>query len=157
MSAQQQPSSLLVSACLLGQAVRYDGGHLLTQHPFIELLRKQNRLVSICPEVIGGLPTPRPPAELIASGKIVTIDGDDVSAQFQKGAELALKKAQETGCSFALLAAGSPSCGNERIYDGSFSGKLIAGAGATAQLLMDHGIRVFNQHQLEQLEVAMGS
>lgn len=167
---------ILISACLLGQPVRYDGKSLKQQSALLDTWTKQNRVVSFCPEVAGGLSTPREAAEIIAKdvstdhsqavdgtlvieamAQVKTIDGQDVSAEFIKGAQLALKQCQQHNIQFALLSARSPSCGNEKIYDGTFNGQLIEGQGVTAALLMQHGITVFNQFQLTQLEQALKS
>lgn len=152
-------SKLLVSACLLGQNVRYDGRSQLTEHPLLIRLEAENRLVPVCPEVDGGLTTPRPAAEIqqrSSTKRVIATDQSDVTEFFIAGAEKALRTAQTEGCLFALMAARSPSCGNEKIYDGSYSGKLIDGAGITASLLMNNGIQVFNQFQIDELAVIMG-
>lgn len=166
---------ILISACLLGQPVRYDGKSLNQQNTQLDIWKKQNRVVAFCPEVVGGLSTPREPAEIIANdvgtyhsqpvdgaavlktmAQVKTINGQDVSAEFIKGAQLALKQCQQHNIQFALLSARSPSCGNEKIYDGSFNGQLIDGQGVTAALLTQHGIAVFNQFQFKQLAKALG-
>ncbi|MAK90475.1 MAG: hypothetical protein CMI13_04460 [Oleibacter sp.] len=162
---------ILVSACLLGQPVRYDGKandqkvHHAQQR--LNEWQQQGLLVPVCPEVAGGLPTPRPAAEIIttsaasvADGTAVlhgnaaihTRDGQDVSAEFVLGAQKALAMAQEHGAVAALLAARSPSCGADGIYDGTFSGTLVAGRGVTAALLEQHGIRCFTPQQFAELE-----
>lgn len=165
---------ILISACLLGQPVRYDGKSLKQQNTLLDIWTKQNRVVSFCPEVAGGLSTPREAAEIIAIdvstshsqaidgtavlkavAHVKTSNGQDVSAEFIKGAQLALKQCQQHNIQFALLSARSPSCGNEKIYDGSFKGQLIDGQGVTAALLSQHGIKVFNQFQLEELAEAI--
>ena len=147
---------LLVSRCLLGHRVRYDGG---AHGPYDLLQQWQNegRLVPLCPEVAGGLPTPRPPAEIpggqgggVLEGRlpVLTDDGEDVTAAFVAGAEIALRLVQQHGLRVAVLKARSPSCGNSHNYDGSFSGTLVEGEGVTAALLRRHGVRVFNEGQL---------
>ncbi len=147
---------ILVSRCLLGHRVRYDGG---AHGPFDLLQRWQDegRIVALCPEVAGGLPTPRPPAE-IAGGqgaqvldgavRVLTDAGADVSAAFVAGAETALQLVRQHDLRIAVLKARSPSCGNLHNYDGSFSGRLVDGEGVTAALLRRHGVRVFNESQL---------
>ncbi|TCS43031.1 DUF523 domain-containing protein [Reinekea marinisedimentorum] len=153
-----QMENLLVSACLLGEKVRYNGSGQLVDHPFLAALIDAGRVITVCPEVDGGLPTPRPPAEIQSSGsavRVVTINAIDVTEQFTSGANNALEVAKKEGCAFALMAARSPSCGNQQIYDGSYSGKLIEGSGITAELLQRNGIQVFNQYQLDDLEAAM--
>ncbi|WP_221800895.1 DUF523 domain-containing protein [Oceanobacter mangrovi] len=153
---------LLVSACLLGQPVRYDGdsnenkvGHL---QPLLSLWQQLGLLVVVCPEVLGGLPTPRPAAEIIGgqgdqvlagNSRIITRAGDDVTAEFVAGAKRALDKssletAQGNEVVAALLAARSPSCGADGTYDGHFSSTLTTGQGVTAALLEQHGIPCFS-------------
>ncbi|UAW98837.1 DUF523 domain-containing protein [Halopseudomonas nanhaiensis] len=150
---------ILVSQCLLGMPVRYDGG---AHGPFdlLQQWRREGRVVSVCPEVAGGLPTPRPPAEIptgqggeVLAGKlpVVTIEGVDVTAAFVAGAEQALRLVHEHGIRFAVLKARSPSCGNRETYDGSFSGVRIAGEGVTAAALRLAGVQVFNETELAQL------
>ncbi|WP_323121308.1 DUF523 domain-containing protein [Burkholderia alba] len=156
---------ILVSACLLGAPVRYDGSPKTLLHPLLTQWQAEHRLVAICPELAGGMPTPRPPAEIqrAASGSAV-LDGtarivdrarQDVTGAFVDGARAALALALEQGCRYALLTDGSPSCGSEIIYDGSFSGRRHAGAGVTAALLRRHGIAVFAQQEIERLAETM--
>lgn len=154
---------ILVSGCLVGHPVRYDGG---AHGPFALLQRWQaeGRVVALCPEVAGGLPTPRPPAE-IAGGQgaavldgrlpVLTVDGEDVSAAFIAGAEAALALVRRHGIRLALLKARSPSCGNRENYDGSFSGTRVAGEGVTAAALRRAGVRVFSEEQLAELAAAL--
>ncbi|SDH48789.1 Uncharacterized conserved protein YbbK, DUF523 family [Pseudomonas benzenivorans] len=154
---------ILVSRCLLGHRVRYDGG---AHGPLVLLERWQaeGRVVALCPEVAGGLPTPRPPAE-IAGGQgagvldgrlpVLTVDGEDVSAAFIAGAEQALALVERHGIRLALLKARSPSCGNRENYDGSFTGTRVAGEGVTAAALRRAGVRVFSEEQLPELEAAL--
>lgn len=149
---------ILVSRCLLGHAVRYDGG---AHGPFtmLECWQQEGRIVPLCPEVAGGLPTPRAPAE-IAGGQgaqvldgllpVLTVDGEDVSAAFVEGAEQALALVAKHGIRMALLKAHSPSCGNRENYDGSFSGTRVAGEGVTAAALRRAGVRVFSEEQLQE-------
>lgn len=152
---------ILVSACLLGQPVRYDGRGNLVDHPIWQRWLGENRLLPLCPEVAGGLPTPRPPAELqgqtIAKVRVVTQSGEDVTEFFRRGAELAQQIARQHQVRMAILKANSPSCGNEHIYDGHFRGKKIPGQGMTAEHLSRAGVKVFNEHQLaEALEFLSG-
>lgn len=151
---------ILISACLLGQRVRYDGDDNLVVHDALDRWLQEGRLVPVCPEVMGGLPTPRPPAEIqggdgadVMSGRIpvLTNEGTDVTREFIAGAEKALSIAQAEACRFAVMAARSPSCGNRNIYDGHFSGQLVPGMGTTASWLNQHGIEVFNQNEIEML------
>jgi uncharacterized protein YbbK (DUF523 family) len=141
---------ILVSACLLGEKVRYDGAGKLVSDDRLQSWIAEGRVVAICPELSGGLPVPRLPAERIGT-KIVDSEGDDVTEPFQKGAANALALAKTTGCTLALLKEGSPSCGSQFIADGSFSGTRIAGAGMTAELLSANGIQVFSENQLDEL------
>ena len=140
---------ILVSACLLGDPLRYDGGDNRVDHPLLQQWHREDRLIAICPETTGGLPTPRPAAE-IRNGRVWTQAGKDVTAAFERGAEAALELCRQHRIRLALLAARSPSCGNENIYDGRFSGRLVSGAGITAARLQAAGIRVFNPDQIEQ-------
>lgn len=154
---------ILVSRCLLGQPVRYDGG---AHGPFDLLQRWQaeGRVVALCPEVAGGLPTPRAPAE-IAGGQgarvldgqlaVLTQEGEDVTAAFVEGAEQALKLVRQHGIRLALLKARSPSCGNRENYDGSFSGTKVAGEGVTAAALRRAGVQVFSEEELPAAEAAL--
>lgn len=152
---------ILVSACLLGKPVRYHGRGKPLDHDLIMRWHLEGRLVSICPEVIAGFPTPRPPAE-IANGangndvldKTATIhefNGGDVTSMFLKGAEIALKTAQKNKCKFALLTDGSPSCGSTYVYDGSFNNSKIAGLGVVTALLNRHGIEVYSEKHINEL------
>ncbi len=149
---------ILVSRCLLGHRVRYDGG---AHGPFDQLRQwlEEGRVVALCPEVAGGLPTPRPPAEIrggqgaeVLDGRlpVLTVDGQDVTGAFVDGAEQALQLVREHGIRVALLKARSPSCGNLENYDGSFSGVRVPGEGVTAALLRRAGVRVFNEMQLDE-------
>lgn len=152
---------ILVSACLFGAPVRYDARPVPVPHPLWQQWRTEGRLVSLCPEMAGGLPAPRAPAEILGSGggqavwagraQVVDKDGHDYTTAFREGAQLALQLAQSHGCRVAVLKAGSPSCGHDTIYDGRFSGGKTAGDGVTAALLRANGITVFDEHQLEQL------
>lgn len=154
MSGMQR---ILVSACLLGAPVRYDGG---SHGPFAPLQRWQaeGRLVPLCPEVAGGLPTPRPPAEIpggeggeVLAGRVPVRDvhGREVTAAFRAGADAALRLVREHGIRLAILKARSPSCGNRQTYDGSFGGVLVDGEGVTAAALRQAGVQVFNENELE--------
>ncbi len=145
---------ILISSCLLGAKVRYNAEGKMIDDPRIQQWLNEKRFLMICPEMAGGLPTPRPAAE-IKQNRVMTKEGVDVTAQFQKGAEMALALCQQHGIQFALLKARSPSCGNAEIYDGSFQGKIITGKGMTAKLLSAHGIQVFNEDQLDALEMAL--
>lgn len=146
---------ILVSGCLLGEEVRYDGGHQLMMDTTFALWRKRGWLVSLCPEVAGGLGIPRPPAEQQTDGRIITVSGVDVTRAFNKGAEQALRVCQRFNIKYALLKESSPSCGSTTIYNGDFSGVKIAGMGVTAQLLSEHGIKVFSEKTFAELVKAV--
>ena len=137
--------NILVSACLVGCACRYDG-ESKPDAAVIELLERHN-LIPFCPEVYGGLPTPRPPSEIVC-GKVVSSEGKDVTKEYEKGAREALRIAKLCGCNIALLKSKSPSCGKGRIYDGTFSKKLCEGDGVCAALLMQNGIKVFTEEEI---------
>ena len=134
---------ILCSACLLGARCRYDGQGKPTQR-VIELL-KNHVMIPVCPEQLGGLPTPRPPCEMQGDGRVLNRQGDDKSAEFARGAEEALMLLRLTGCEAALLKARSASCGKGMIYDGSFSGTLKPGNGVFAQKLVNEGIPVYTE------------
>ena len=140
---------LLVSACLLGTPCRYDGA----SRPCGELARLEvlgHRLIPVCPEVMGGLPTPRDPAER-QGDKVISCAGKDVTKAYTKGAETALYFAKLNHVDFAVMKAKSPSCGKGLIYDGTFTGNKISGNGVTVELLNANGIPVFTEDELDQL------
>ena len=145
---QASKEPLLISACLTGASCRYDGN----RQPLPELPRLMARyhLIPVCAEQLGGLPTPRVPAER-AGNHVLNRNGADVTVQFVSGAEEVLRLAQQFGCNKALLKERSPSCGYGEIYDGTFSGTKIPGNGVTAQLLADHGIQIFGESHWEEL------
>ncbi|WP_409287273.1 DUF523 domain-containing protein [Pseudomonas guariconensis] len=154
---------VLVSACLLGQPVRYDGRD--SGHPdLLQRWQAEGRVVPLCPEVAGGLPTPRPPAEiprgqgaavLDGQAQVVTVTGLDVSEAFLAGARQALALVREHGIRVAVLKAGSPSCGNRLTYDGTFSGVKVPGEGVTTALLRREGVLVFSELELEDAQRAL--
>jgi uncharacterized protein YbbK (DUF523 family) len=139
---------VLVSACLLGENVRYNGAAASVSSAILERWIDEGRVVRFCPEVAGGLGVPRPAAEL-AGGRAVTNAGADVTASFAAGARLALEAALAAGAAVAVLKDGSPSCGTTYVYDGTFSGTRAAGRGMTADLFARNGIRVFSERQIE--------
>jgi len=156
---------ILVSRCLLGHRVRYDGG---ASGPFdlLEQWIEEGRVVPLCPEVAGGLPTPRAAAEIpggqggeVLDGiaAVITTEGEDVSAQFLEGARQALDLVQKHGIRVAVLKANSPSCGNLLTYDGTFSGVKVSGEGVTAALLKRHGVRVFSELELVEAAVTLAA
>ena len=132
---------ILVSACLLGKNCKYNGGNNLNQSVlgFIE----GHEVIGVCPEQLGGLSTPRLPAEIV-DGVVTNKEGVSVDAEFRKGAQAALAVALENKVDLAILQSRSPSCGVKEIYDGSFSGKKIKGQGVFAKLLSAHGIKVLD-------------
>ena len=139
---------ILISACLLGTSCRYDGGSKPVLS--VEALMGRYQLVPVCPEQLGGLPTPREPSER-QGDTVVTRSGADVTAQYRRGAEQALHLARVFGCKKAVLKERSPSCGAGEIYDGTFSGTLTPGDGVTAALLQANGIEVFGESEIEAL------
>ena len=145
---------ILVSACLLGQPVRYDGKSndqkVAAYQAQIHQWQQQGRIIPVCPEMPGGLPTPRPAAEIV-QGQVIAHDGQNVTDEFQSGALKTLQLAQQHNAIAALLAARSPSCGSDGIYNGEFNGTLVDGLGVTAQLLEDHNIRCFSPDNFQAL------
>ena len=133
---------ILVSACLLGINCKYTGGNNYNEK-VIEYL-KDKEVIPICPEIMGGLPTPRIASE-IKDGKVYSKEGVDVTNEFQKGAQETLKLAKLLGAKKALLKAKSPSCGYKKIYDGTFTDTLIDGNGITADLLLKNGIEIITE------------
>ena len=143
---------ILISACLLGSPVRPDGGDKKLDHPVIRRWLEEGRIVSVCPEVLGGLPTPRPPAEIAPGGdarRVVTRDGVDVTPAFEAGAHIVAAQADANRIRVAILKDGSPSCGSSTIHDGNFRGNKIAGEGVTAALLRARGITVFSEDEID--------
>lgn len=139
---------ILISACLLGASCRYDGA--AKPHPLAQALAERHQLVPVCPEQLGGLPTPRPPAERQGE-RVVTQEGGDVTAQYRRGAEEAWKLCRLLDCQAAVLKERSPSCGSGEIYDGTFTGTRVPGDGVTAETLRAQGIRILGETQIEQL------
>ncbi len=137
---------VLVSACLLGEAVRYDGGSKPLDSPCLARWRAEGRVRPVCPEALGGLPIPRPPAELQADGRVRDRAGVDRTEAFERGASRVLDLAE--GAALALLKEGSPSCGSRRIHDGSFRGLRIPGEGRAAAALARAGIPVFGEDRM---------
>lgn len=136
---------IIVSACLAGINCRYDAKNN-TCKKVVDLVAKGEAL-PLCPEQLGGLSTPRSPSEII-NDKVITIDGNDVTANFLKGANETLKIAKLTNCNKAILKQRSPSCGFGKIYDGTHTGKVIEGMGVTAKLLSNHGITILTEEDL---------
>lgn len=139
---------LLISACLLGVSCRYDGK---SKPAFgIERLMEKYELVPVCAEIMGGLPTPRTPAE-ISGERVITGEGRDVTAEYLRGANEVLRIAKLFGCKKALLKEKSPSCGSGIIHNGKFDGNLTEGYGKTAALLLENGIEVFGESRMDEL------
>ncbi len=152
------PSIYLVSACLLGMCTTFDHG----SHPQPHLIELAARgcVIPVCPEVAGGLPVPRPPAEIVGGdghavldgrARVVTVEGQDVTQAFIRGAQVALEVARRWGIETAVMQPRSPSCGPATIYDGTFTGRLVAGQGVAAALLSRHAIRVLPPEALTQV------
>lgn len=150
---------ILISACLAGLEVRYDGTHCKNE-ALLDLI-KTNNVMTVCPEVLGGLLTPREPAEIVGgdgqavldgTAKVISKTGQDVTDNFIKGAYATLKRAQELNVSMIILKENSPSCGSSMIYDGTFSGSKVVGNGVTAALLKRNGIKVFSEENYAKTE-----
>lgn len=153
---------ILISSCLLGEDVKYDGtNNSIAYNPSFKFSQKElfmdiiceNEIYSFCPEVSGGLPTPRIPAEIVSRQKPFIVknkDGDDVTINFLLGAKNTLELCKSEDIKVALLKSKSPSCGNTHIYDGTFSDSLIEGQGLTAKLLIENEITVFNESQMKE-------
>ena len=140
--------NVLISACLLGVNCRYNGNGILIEDA--ETLKENYHLVPVCPEIFGGMSTPREPAEQ-RNGKVFSKSGEDVTAYFEKGAQEVLKLAKFYDCKYAILKERSPSCGHGKVYDGSFAGTIIEGNGVLADMLEKSGIEVFGESQLNDL------
>lgn len=136
---------ILVSACLLGENCKYNGSN--NYHRKVADFVKGHQVTAVCPEVLGGLPVPRTPAE-IAGGAVINAGHTSVDGEFRKGAALALKQALDAQIDMAILQPRSPSCGLHQIYDGSFSGKLVEGQGIFARLLKEAGIKAIEADEL---------
>ena len=137
---------ILVSACLLGENCKYSGGNNYNQA--VCDFARGHQVVLVCPEVLGGLPTPRCPAEIV-QGVVTNKEGINVDREFRAGAAKALAIAKENGVELAILQSRSPSCGVKEIYDGTFSGCLINGNGITSDLLIKNGVKVINESELD--------
>lgn len=163
MTSPQQ--RILISACLAGEPVRYDGRPVPCDHPVLARWRTEGRLLSFCPETAAGLPVPRPPAEIEPGGngdavlaghaRVYERDGAEVSAAFVNGAMAAVEAAVTAGISIAVLKEGSPSCGSGAIADGRFAGGRIAGQGVTTAALRAAGVWVFSEQQLDAADACL--
>ncbi len=141
---------LLVSACLLGNLCKYNGGTNILPQEVLKAIREKYILIPVCPEVSGGLPVPREPSERQGE-RVINKASADVTAEYQKGAELALILAERFDCRKALFKERSPSCGSKVIYDGTFSRTIISRDGVTSELLKKKGIEIFGESELSGL------
>ena len=142
---------IIVSACLLGAATRYDGKSKPSiSEEKIKLLTERYHIIPVCPEIYGGLPTPRIPSERVGE-RVKMKDGRDVTENYMKGADETLALCRLFGVKKALLKAKSPSCSKSGIYDGSFSGTLVEGVGVTSELLIKNGIEIFDENDIDAL------
>ena len=137
---------ILVSACLLGVYCRYNGER--KQMDGIERLMERAELIPVCPEILGGLPTPRPAAERVGN-RVMNREGADVTEAYRRGAEETLRLAELFGAKMALLKERSPSCGMGKIHDGSFLGRIVDGSGVTAELLASYGVTVLGESEVK--------
>ena len=144
----------VISACLCGKATRYDG-RAKPADPALCALVERGEAVLVCPECMGGLSTPRPPAE-ICGERVVNTEGVDVTAQYRRGAEQTLEICRRYGIKTAILKQNSPSCGSCAVYDGTFSRTLVAGRGITAALLAENGITVYDETNWQEKDSASG-
>lgn len=138
---------IIVSACLVGQKCRYDGGDCFNKKvkEFVEANKEQ--ILLVCPEELGGLKTPRVPCEIV-NNQVIGKNGNECTKEFELGAKKVLKLAQENQVKQAILKSKSPSCGSNQIYDGTFQGHLVQGDGITAQLLKEHGIIIITEEEM---------
>lgn len=140
--------NILISACLMGINCRYNGESEIVKE--LEELKNKYNLIPVCPEIYGGLKTPRNPAERV-NDKVLTNNGEDVTEGYAKGAEEILKLAKFYDCKYAILKERSPSCGFGRIYDGTFSKTTIDGNGVTADLLAKNGVKIIGESKIQEL------
>ena len=142
---------VIISACLLGAATRYDGkSKKAISDENLKELSERYHLIPVCPEIYGGLPTPRVPSERIGD-RVKMKDGSDVTENYEKGANETLVLCRMFGVNKAILKANSPSCSKDKIYDGSFTGNLVDGKGVAAELLIKNGIEVFDENDIQEL------
>lgn len=147
---------ILISACLLGENCKYNGGNNADAIPAdaLDKLDQIYELVAVCPECMGGLTTPREPAEICSNGRVITkFSGRDVTREFLSGAQICADIARENGCKIAILKERSPSCGSGEVYDGSFTGRIVSGDGITAAALKKLGVRVVGESALVELNL----
>jgi uncharacterized protein YbbK (DUF523 family) len=151
-------AKILVSACLVGECVRYDGMVLVCKDRILEYWQQEDRVLAFCPEVAAGLTVPRSPAEIVGEGdgtavlqglaKVINRNGKEMTKRFVIGAQKAFEQVMSQSIALAVMKDGSPSCGSSYIYDGSFTGVSEAGKGVTAALFEENGVRVFSEHQM---------
>ena len=137
-----------VSACLVGKNTKYDGKN--NYNPYVIEFLKDKEYITICPEVFGGLPTPRIPSEQI-NNKVINAIGEDVSKQFNDGAIISLNKLKEAGINIVILKERSPSCGYKKVYDGTFSKTLVNGNGVFASLAVENGFTIYTESDIEKI------
>jgi uncharacterized protein YbbK (DUF523 family) len=144
---------LLISSCFLGNLVKYNGSHNALDDYILNKLKEKYDLFPVCPEVDGGLPTPRVPCEIVSNNpiKVVNKDGSDKTTEFFKGANIALELCKKYNITLALMKANSPSCSNDKINDGSFTKTRIEGLGVAAKLLIGNGVVIYNEEEVEKL------
>ena len=143
---------ILVSECLYGgRTVRYDAGDVTETNPIFLKWKEEGRLIKVCPEVFGGLPTPRPDSQRV-DGKVMAQTGEDVTEEYTKGAEEALSLAKENDVIFAVMKQDSPSCGSKYIYDGTFTDTKVPGQGLAVEYLRNAGFKVFAEEDIEEAE-----
>lgn len=146
--SKEEIMNILVSACLLGLNVRYDGGNKFLDN--LNELKEKHNLIPVCPEIFGGMTTPREPSEIVGDYVINKV-GKDVTDKFINGAEETLKLAKFYDCKYAILKKNSPSCGYGKIYDGTFMGSVIDGNGIAAELLANNGVIIFNETNIDEI------
>ncbi|WP_461611726.1 2-thiouracil desulfurase family protein [Cytobacillus kochii] len=151
---------IVVSACLAGMNVRYNGSNSLDER--IQKLLLENQAMTVCPELLGGFTTPREPAEIVGGdgedvldgkAKVIEKSGKDVTKQYINGAYATLKKAQELGATTIILKENSPSCGSSVIYNGAFKGEQIVGNGVTTALLRKNGFKVISENNFNEYSI----
>ena len=144
---------LLISSCLLGELVKYNGSHNSFDEVTITKLKNRYNLYPICPEVVGGLPTPRTPCEIVShdSIKVLNKDGVDKTKEFLSGAKKTLELCKQENIKLALMKKNSPSCSNSQISDGTFTKTRIDGLGVTVELLIKNSVKVYNESEIEKL------
>ncbi|HHX92697.1 MAG TPA: DUF523 domain-containing protein [Clostridiales bacterium] len=139
---------ILISSCLLGLPARYNGAQEV--HPFVEALEEKYELIAVCPEMLGGLAVPRPPAEIVGK-RVIDKEGRDVTYEYEEGAQRVLDIAKGLSIKLAVFQERSPSCGHGWIHDGTFTDGMVEGDGICAKLLLENGIRIVGDSRIEEL------